>query len=225
MSISEQYNSIHNDYSQMLDKANKLSNGIFHKLFKDSLSGKKVLDIGCGDGSDLKTFHSKGALVYGLDPSQEFLTKAKHNNPSGVFALGVGEQIPFEDNFFDIVVSKWAIQTSPNVNKVLSEAARVLKKNGKLVILTKHPIMQWLEKVRDYGHGADYYRQMLVTSNIYSNSIKLTEPSHTLNEYLNVEFLSNFELTRFEEFTDFPASEQLNNDIYPTFFIIEANKK
>lgn len=223
--VKKQYNDFHQTYSQKLDVQNEVSNTLYYKSLDFELNGKTVLDIGCGDGTDLKQLSSKGAIVYGIDPSEEFIKKAQINNPPGTFVNGVGESLPFEDNAFDIVVSKWAIQTSTNVPGILSEAARVLKPGGKLLYLTKHPWMQWLEKVRDYGHGVDYYEQKIVTSNIYDGAIQLKEPSHTLGEYLNKDFFDQFELIDYQEATEFPASEQINGDVYPTFFIIKARKK
>lgn len=223
--IKEQYNGFHGTYSNNLAEQNELSNRLFHEAIDFSLDGKKLLDIGCGDGSDLALLASRGAQVFGIDPSNEFLKKAQVNNPTGVFIKGVGEAIPCENTMFDVVVSKWAMQTSPNVPAILNEMARVTKPGGLLVFLSKHPWMQWLEKIRDYGHGADYYKQMIVTSNIYDGEIVLKEPSHTIGEYFNSNFFKNFEIVDYTEGTDFPASEQINNDIYPTFFIVKAKRK
>lgn len=223
--IKEQYNGFHGTYSNNLAEQNELSNRLFHEAIDFSLEGKKLLDIGCGDGSDLALLASRGAQVFGIDPSNEFLKKAQVNNPTGVFIKGVGEAIPCENTMFDVVVSKWAMQTSTNVPAILNEMARVTKPGGVLVFLSKHPWMQWLEKIRDYGHGADYYKQMIVTSNIYDGEIVLKEPSHTIGEYFNSDFFKNFEILDYKEGTDFPASEQIHNDIYPTFFIVKAKRK
>lgn len=138
---------------------------------------------------------------------------------------GVGEELPFTDKKFDGVVSKWAIQTSFDVPQLLREATRVLKVGGMLVFLTKHPMMQWKEKVRDNGHPSDYFKQSIVTSNIYDGTIVLKEPSHTMGEYLSPEFLSNFELLSYQEYSEFPASEQIDGDTFPTFFIVVARRK
>jgi hypothetical protein len=64
-----------------------------------------------------------------------------------------------------------------------------------------------------------------VTSNIYNGKIVLKEPSHTIGEYFNTDFFKNFEVLDYAEATDFPASEQLNGDTYPTFFIVKARRK
>lgn len=223
-SIQKQYNSFHDIYTENFTQ-DEVSNTLFHQLCDFDMKGKKILDIGCGDGVDLALFGRKGAQVFGIDPSTEFIKKAQLNNPSGVFKEGTGESLPCEDAMFDIVTSKWAIQTSTNVPAIIKEMARVLKKDGTLIYLTKHPIIQFIQKIRDNGHGVDYYEQTIVTSNIYNGTIALKEPSHTLGEYLNSDFFNSFEILDYREATDFPASEQINGDIYPTFFIVKAKRK
>ncbi len=60
---------------------------------------------------------------------------------------------------------------------------------------------------------------------IFDGKITVTEASHTLSEYLNSDFLNKFSLVDIKEGYDFPASEQINGDIYPTFLIIVVQKK
>lgn len=223
--IESQYNTFHDVYSTQLAEQDQLSNTLFYMALEANLEGKVLLDIGCGDGEALKILKSKGASICGLDPSIKFLEKAKQTNPEGIFVQGVGESLPFSDESFDVVISKWALQTSKDVPGVLRESARVLKTGGMLVFLTKHPMQQWMEKIRDYGNGANYYEQKIVTSNIYAGTIELKEPSHTLGEYLNKDFFQNFEVIEYTEQSQFPASEQFDGNIYPTFMLIKAIKK
>ncbi len=222
--IATQYNSFHALYSDNIDQDYK-SNTIFYNQIDFEIENKKLLDIGCGDGADLKYFADKKAVIYGIDPSAEFIAKASTTNPAGTFVKAKGEHLPFEENMFDIVISKWALQTSPNVKQILSEAARVMKPGGMLLFLSKHPLIQQLQKMRDYGRDADYYERKIVTSNIFSGKIVLKEPSHTISDYFNREFYTNFEMLNYEEGTDFPASEQLSGGVYPTFFVVKARKK
>jgi len=222
--IATQYNDFHSLYSENFAD-DKISRDAFHGAINFNLSDKKILDVGCGDGKDLVILSKNSTSVFGIDPSMEFLKKAQINNPLGVFKEAVGENIPFEDKTFDVVISKWAIQTSTDVPKVLLEMARVLKKDGILVFLSKHPVLQFLQKSRDYGPGVDYYQQQIVTSSIYSGKIRVKEPSHTIGEYFNMDFFRNFEMIDYKEGTDFPASAQINGDIYPTFFVVKARRK
>ncbi len=223
--IKDQYNQCHSVYNQNREEQDLAGNAVFYKAIDFDLSGKHLLDVGCGSGADLKILAEGNPFVYGIDPSEEFLIAARKNNPQGKFLDGVGEEIPFEDAKFDVVVSKYALQTAFDVPKALSEIARVTKPGGMVVLLIKHPLRQWVERVRDNGHGSNYYEQVVVTSNIFDGQITLKEPSHTISEYFNPEFLQNFELLEYIEGSDFPASEQIDGDIYPTFFLIKARKK
>ncbi len=224
-SITKQYNQCHQIFSDNREKQNLVGDTMFHNMIDFDLNGKHLLDIGCGSGADLKILSDKNAIIYGIDPSEKFLTESRLNNPDGIFVNAIGEEIPFQDAQFDTVVSKYAIQTAKNVPQILSEIARVTKKNGMVVLLFAHPIRQWIERVRDNGHGSNYYEQVMVTSNIFDGQITVQEPSHTMNEYINSDFLKNFELIDYQEGSDFPASEQINGDIYPTFFLIKARRK
>ncbi len=223
-SIQTQYNVMHDTYSDNIFQ-DEVSNTVFHKAIGFDLKGKNILDVGCGDAFDMIALSKRGAKIHGIDPSVEFLKKAQENNPTGIFTEGVGEKLPYGNSAFDVITSKWAMQTSTDVPKVLSEMARVLKKDGMLVFLTKHPFLQFLQKIRDNGHGSNYFEQKVVTSNIYSGKIKLHEPSHTMGEYFNNDFYSNFEVMSYFEGYDFPASEQLNGDTFPTFMVVVAKRK
>ena len=162
-----------------------------------------------------------GVIPFGIEPSEEFVKSAKEKSPQLNIIVGKGENIPFADKEFDIVVSKYALQTSPDVPKILDEAARVLKTGGYFVFLSKHPIRQFLEKAETYKKAEDvnYFDQKIVDSFIYEKRIHLREPSHTLSEYFSKDVLKNFDLLDFIEASDFPASEQINGYTYPTFFV------
>lgn len=92
----------------------------------------KLLDVGCGTGLSTIPWNCE---VYGLDPSKKLLEKAEkklHQNSNWVNASA--ENIPFNDNFFDIVISITAIQNFDNLNKGLDEIKRVGKPNAKFVL-------------------------------------------------------------------------------------------
>ena len=220
-SINKQYNNFDDIYSSNLAVQDSAGNRFFYQTIDFSLEGKKVLDVGCGDGTDCNFYQKSGALVTGVEPSDGFVSNAKNKYPDCTFILGVGEKLPLEDSSFDVVFSKYAIQTSPEVPKVMSEVARVLKKDGLFIMLSKHPIRQFLEQNAD----KNYFKNNITTSNIYDGRIALHEPSHSFGEYLNKGFFDNFDLLDYKEWYDFPASEQLNATIYPTFFVIKARRR
>lgn len=95
--------------------------------------GTKLLDIGCGSGlfSDLAT--KAGAEVTAIDASEKTIERAKKRNPSVHFMTGEMEELPFDDNTFDIVCGFNSFQYAADMKNALKEAGRVLKVNGTLV--------------------------------------------------------------------------------------------
>lgn len=220
--MEKQYNNFDQTFSSNINQTQIGTTKLFSKI-DFSLQNKKVLDVGCGDGNDCINLKKMGASqVSGVDPSENFINSAKTKLPEGDFVVGSAEALPYEDNSFEVIISKYAIQTSTDVPKCLNEMARVIKENGILVYLAGHPLRQFLEKKKN---NKDYFKQEIVDSIILDGKIIVQEPTHTLKEYLNKDFLKNFEILDFEESYDFPASEQINGDIYPTFFVIKAKRK
>ncbi|KKQ77580.1 MAG: Methyltransferase type 11 [Parcubacteria group bacterium GW2011_GWC1_38_6] len=93
--------------------------------------GMNVLDAGCGEGILSLMMAEKGACVTGVDlsiPNVEVCIKraAEHNLSGRVsFQTGDVEHLPFEDNFFDLVVSSHVLEHVPDFNKGLSEVIHV----------------------------------------------------------------------------------------------------
>lgn len=229
--ITEQYDNFSENYSKKMKIQDEIGNKRFYEILMSvDLTDKNILDVGCGDGTDLSKFKEMGAIPFGVEPSEEFVNSAKEKNPDMVIEKGVGEKLPFEDKFFDIVVSKYAMQTSPNVPKIFEEVARVLKSEGYFVFLSKHPFRQFLEKINTHKRenkegGVDYFEQEIVDSFIFEKTIHLKEPSHILSEYFSPEILKDFDLQDFREEKDFPASEQIDGMTYPTFFVVKYQRR
>ncbi len=108
--------------------------------FTKSLSGKNVLDAGCGAGRDTKEFLSHGFDVVGVDYSSEILKVVREIFPSAKFFEGSILKMDFlKDKSFDGV---WACASVLHLKKIdlpkaLSEFNRVLKENGKLFVSAK----------------------------------------------------------------------------------------
>jgi hypothetical protein len=102
------------------------------------LKGKKVADIGCGDGALCRLMTRHGAQVIGVESSRAQLERARAHKPAGNenYTQGLGEDLSFEDNKLDLVVffnSLHHIATASQ-DKALGEAARVLKPGGMVYI-------------------------------------------------------------------------------------------
>ena len=214
-------NGITQDFAINQRTQNQTSREAMYAFVKDEILNKKVLDLCCGDGYDAKYYKEKGASVYGIDASKGLINIAKEHYPDIDFKVGFAENLPYEDSLFDAVLSKYAIMTSADMDPIFEEVYRVLKKGGTFVYLVTHPFRQLVER-KDMMQ--DYFEQTTVTSNILGGTVKLTEPTHTMNEYFNQDFFSKYELVDFQEVWD-PAAEQIGGGKYPGFFIVKAKKK
>jgi len=102
------------------------------------LDGKRVVDVGCGDGAFTRLMTRLGAQVTGIECNTLQLEKAFEAAPAGAEAYkeGVGEALPLKDGAFDIVVFFNSLHHVPvgKQTDALAEAARVLKPGGQVYI-------------------------------------------------------------------------------------------
>lgn len=109
------------------------------KLLESSVN--LVLDVGCGTGMFSRNLARKAKWVFGIDISAGSLKKAQHNKfnekiKNLTFARADVENLPFKNETFDSISCIGALQLFPDTEKALTEMNRVLKKGGRLVVMT-----------------------------------------------------------------------------------------
>jgi len=93
-----------------------------------------LLDAGCGAGLFSTMVNQTGAQVIGVDAAAGLLDIARHRNSKNSFLEEDLEKLPFQDGFFDVVAGFNSFQYAGDFSTSISEAARVLKPGGRLVI-------------------------------------------------------------------------------------------
>jgi SAM-dependent methyltransferase len=117
------------------------------------LHPRKVLDIGCNDGSLVKAFLSQHCTAYGCDKSQEALSKAIPDIVNSLTCVDViRDALPFEDEEFDLVTMVDVIEHFSRFDRVLNEVRRVLKNGGYVYVSTPSPLSSFLSACRDPTH-------------------------------------------------------------------------
>ncbi len=94
----------------------------------------RVLDLGAGTGRFGKAFVAAGDLYIGIDLSFPMLREFRANSMSACLAQADGQQLPFRDGSFDVVMLMQVLSGAGNWQGILSETLRVLRAGGFIVV-------------------------------------------------------------------------------------------
>ncbi|MBU1922570.1 class I SAM-dependent methyltransferase [Patescibacteria group bacterium] len=187
------------------------------------LGSKTILDAGCGTGEDVHYFHKFGASVYGVDCSEKMISLAIKKLPKlkSQFSVQDLEATNFQNNFFDIIYSRYAMHCSDNLERLFNEFSRILKPKGMLLILVAHPLLGFLSK-----KTKDYYKKEAYKLKIFDKKFSAISPSHNFSEYLNEKILRKFELLDFYESEETVQSRENKLPwVVPDFLILKFRKR
>lgn len=104
--------------------------------------GKKVLEIGCGLGTDGAQFALAGADYTGIDLTDAAVDLARRRfdlfNLPGAFRTADAENLDFPDESFDVVYSHGVLHHTPDTVRAVQEVHRVLRPGGRAVVMLYH---------------------------------------------------------------------------------------
>src|ERR1044072_4860473 len=107
----------------------------------DRYAGKRVLEIGCGTGTDLLQFERGGAHVTGIDLTPRSIEISRQRfevyGLKGGFAIGDAESLAFPDESFDVVYSFGVLHHTPDTERAISEAHRDLGGGRPIVMISR----------------------------------------------------------------------------------------
>lgn len=101
--------------------------------FFSGVRGKRILEIGCGEGSLLKALAGENQ-VQGVDISETGVEKTRQKGIPCELADASNEAMPFADGTFDVAITLETIEHVENPHRMLWEIRRVLKEGGTLLI-------------------------------------------------------------------------------------------
>jgi SAM-dependent methyltransferase len=123
------------------------------------VTGRQVSDAVCGPGLYLRELLDRGAEVTAFDASPVMVSLARQQTAGRVRIdqAALGKPLPYPDDAFDLIVCALAIHYASDRAAAFAEFCRVLRPGGAAVVLTQHPVMDWLRK------GGSYFQATLET--------------------------------------------------------------
>jgi ubiquinone/menaquinone biosynthesis C-methylase UbiE len=125
----------------------------------------RLLEIGCGMGTDLLQFARGGARCTGIDLTPRSVEITRHRfrvyGAGGDFMISDGERLPFRDESFDVVYSNGVLHHTPDTAGAIREVHRVLRPGGtaKVMLDHRHSLNYWFEIVVRRGLlGGEFLR-------------------------------------------------------------------
>ena len=169
------------------------------------VSGKRVLDAGCGGGTYSRKLASLGAIVTGIDGAAEMISIAERYpvQPNLEYkVLDLTEKLPFADGCYDVVLANMVLMDIPRMDVAIAEFARLVAEGGILVFSITHPCFFCYDWVTDEkgerAHKAisDYLTPKVKELNFWGKTLHFHRP---LCHYFDVLSQNGFCVDAFKE--------------------------
>lgn len=178
--MKDPYRNIAGIYDRLFENMNRGLRLAGIRMFRPS-KGMDVLDVGCGTGSHLELYQRYECNLYGIDLSPSMLEVARVRLGDSIpLDLGDATNMPYEDHKFDLIISMLSLHEMAQQTRsgVLSEMKRVLKDDGRILLIDFHPgpyqpLQGWISKLiiffSELAAGREHfknYRQFMATKGL-----------------------------------------------------------
>jgi ubiquinone/menaquinone biosynthesis C-methylase UbiE len=139
--MKDQYRNIAKWYDKIFEPLNSGLRNIGLKMYPVN-EGMTVLDIGCGTGAHLRLYQKENCSIYGIDLSPAMINVARKTlGEEANISLGSATDMEFGNDQFDLILCSTVLhEMSQKVREdVLEEAKRVLKSDGRILLIDFHP--------------------------------------------------------------------------------------
>ena len=195
--VAAAYNRWSKTYDTDPNRTRELAATVLRQLNLE-LSGRDVIEIGCGTGRNTEWLAERAGSVVAIDFSEGMLrqAKARVRSPHVRFVQhDIRAGWPQATATADLVIAMLVLEHIEQVQPIFAEAARVLREGGELFVCELHPTRQM------YGRQAEF------TDSETGECERIAAFLHDVSEYVNAGLRSGLELTHIGEWRDSNGSQ------------------
>lgn len=194
------------------------------------VSGRSILDVGCGSGALSAALRDRGATVTGMDASAAMLDLARQRLGADValHLADLNDPLPFDDAAFDDVVASLVLHYLEDWAPALTQMRRVLRPGGRLLVSVDHPFVAYTisEPRPDYFATTGYEFEWTLDG----RRVPMRFWRKPLQGMLDAFASAGFRLTSLREPPPLPEARELYPDAFAhfsttpcfLFFVLEA---
>lgn len=204
------------------------------------VKGKRILDLGCGDGGYSRTLAQKGAIVTSADCSEVMVEYAKRkaeeeNLKINHSVLNANALTGIPDNCYDVVLCSMMLMDVEDLDGTLKEIHRVLKPKGTVFISILHPCFKGKETAWIKNMGtiqvlvSDYHNPKEWVGEIKGMKDPVIYRHRTLSDYVKAFVRNNFKIIDMNEPVPTKEQSQMSPRVawlekIPMYLFIELEK-
>ena len=195
--ISTAYNRWSAQYDNDRNLTRDLDAHVLRQAKSLALSGKEVLEFGCGTGKNTQYLAQHARQLVAMDFSEGMLRVAEARVPDAHVRFvqhDVREPWPLADSSVDVVVGNLVLEHIEQLSPVFAEAARVLRNGGTLYLCELHPFRQW--------RGGQAHFTELSTG----ETVQVSAFVHSVSDYINGAISQQFVLAELGEWREDDAA-------------------
>lgn len=204
------------------------------------VSGKKILDLGCGEGGYARELRRRNAKVVAIDCAEYSVRHAEKLSKEESLSIqfyqrNSNDLYGIESESFDVVLCSMMLMDCEDLEGTIAEVRRVLKPNGKLFASVLHPCFTG-QKIGREGKGInrkviveDYFNPTEYTQPLPGGNIEVVWRHRTIEEYVKLFVKHNFSIRDLNEAR--PTSEEASKSVpiawlnkVPLFLFWEVEK-
>ena len=193
------YGYLRNDFTPQLsqeDEKERFPIHLYHYLCsKSSLKNLRVLEVGCGRGGGAdyitRTFSPNEYHALDISPTAVQLCNNFYKKDNLSFHVGSADDLPFDNQFFDIIINVESSHCYPNFNKFLLEVKRVLKPEGQFLITDFRSKSEFFDFDKSINENFKIISYEDITNNILLALDEMSEKRKKQIKFFLPKFFSN----------------------------------